>query len=148
MVYSIINNHYKGDVKMPRQMPGRKSITAIFTETEYENIRTLAAKKNTSMNEIVRKYVMDGLNGTITQENLDFLIPIIRDQLKSIINPAVDRLSSISAKACIQAGAAAYLSAEALNKFVPDDRAEEFIESYEKARKKSVAYLKGLSEID
>lgn len=133
---------------MPRKMPGRESITSIFTETEYEQIKLLAAKKNTSMNSIVRDFVIQGLNGTITQNNADFLTPIIREQLTSIINPAVERLSSLSAKTCVQAGAAAYLSAEAILKFVPNEEKEEVVKSYESARKKAVHYLKGNADLD
>lgn len=127
---------------MPRKMPGRKSITTIFTETEYENIKLLAAKKNTSMNEIVREFVIHGLNGTLSQQNIDVLAPIIREQLKSIVDPAVNRLAALSAKSCIQAGAAAYLTAEAILRFVPEERSEEVAVAYEAARKKAVQYMR------
>ena len=133
---------------MPRKVPGRKSITTIFTEEEYDNIRILAAKKDTSMNEIVREYVINGLNGTLSQQNLDILVPVIRDQLKSILDPAVSRLSSLSAKACVQSGAAAYLSAEALHSFVSPERSQDFFEAYESARKKAVLYMKGNADLE
>lgn len=132
---------------MPRIVPGRKSITTIFTEVEYENVKILAAKNNTSMNEIVREFVISGLNGTLSQQNIDFLVPIIREQLSSILDPAINRLTSLSAKTCVQAGAAAYLSAEALNSFVPPDKSQDFVEAYESARKKSVAYLRGNADL-
>jgi len=133
---------------MPRKMPGRKSITGIFTDKEYEQVQTLAAKKNTSMNEIVRDFVIQGLNGTITQNNADFLAPIIREQLTSIINPAVERLAALSAKTCVQSGVAAYLSAEAILKFVPDEEKEEVAKTYEAARKKAVIYMSGKADLD
>ncbi len=133
---------------MPRVVPGRKSITVVFTETDYENIKNLAAKKNTSMNEIVREYTLKGLSGTLTEENIDFLAPIIREQLSSLLNPAVNRLASLSAKTCVQAGAAAYLSAEAILKFVPEEEKEEVVLSYESARKKAVSYMKNRVDLE
>lgn len=110
---------------------------------EYEEIKRLASIKHVSMSEVCRQYIIQGLNGTITQDNLDFIVPVIRTQLKSILDPAVERLATISAKTCVQSGTAAYLSAEAILKFVPPDQQLEVEESYEAARKKAVRYLKG-----
>lgn len=133
---------------MPRVVPGRRSITVVFTESDYEVIKSLAAKNNTSMNEIVRDYTIKGLNGTLTEQNIDFLIPILREQLSSILDPAVNRLASLTAKTCVQAGTAAYLSAEAIAKFVPVELSEEVENSYEAARKKSVQYMKSRADLD
>lgn len=114
---------------------------------EYDEIRRLASIKHISMSEVCRQYILQGLNGTITQDNIDFLTPIIRSQLKSILDPAVERLATIGAKTCVQAGTAAYLSAEAILKFVPEDLQLEVEESYEAARKKAVRYLKGTAKL-
>lgn len=114
-----------------------------LSSEEYEEIKRLASIKNISMSELCRQYIVQGLNGTITQDNIDFLVPVLRSQLKSLLDPAVERLAAISAKTCVQAGAAAYLSAEAILKFVPEDLQLEVEESYEAARKKAVRYLKG-----
>lgn len=114
---------------------------------EYEEIKRLASIKNISMSELCRQYIVQGLNGTITQDNIDFLVPVLRSQLKSLLDPAVERLAAISAKTCVQAGTAAYLSAEAILKFVPEDLQLEVEESYEAARKKAVRYLKGSANL-
>lgn len=127
---------------MPRSTPGRKSITSIFTEEEYEQIKILAAKKHTSMNNIVRDFVAQGLNGEVTENNIDYIAPIIREQLKSIIEPMMERMISLSAKGCIQSGTAAYLAADAILKFVPPAQREEVEICYEAARKKAVHYMK------
>lgn len=129
---------------MPSKNP-RISVTV--TQHEYEQIQRLASVKAVSMGEICRQYIIQGLNGTITQDNIDFLVPIIRDQLQSLLTPSVERLAKISTKACVQAGAAAYLSAEALSKFVPEEYQINFEEAYEAARKKSVRYLKGKTDL-
>ena len=132
---------------MPIIMPGRKSITTVFTEEEYDQIKILAAKKNTSMNEIIRGFTIHGLNGTLTQQNLDVIVPVIREQLKSIIDPSFERLSTLTAKTCVQAGTAAYLTAETIAKLVPPGEREEVEKVYYAARKKSVQYTKGKSDL-
>lgn len=129
---------------MPTKHP-RISITVL--PHEYEEIQRLAAARDVSMGEICRKYIIQGINGTITQENVDFLVPIIREQLQSVLSPSTERLAKICIKACVQAGAAAYLSAEALAKFVPEEYQMDFEESYEAARRKAVRYLKGKTDL-
>lgn len=126
---------------------GRKRITVTFTDEEYASIKNIAYKEYTSMSDVVRNFCIQGINGNLTQDNLDFIVPIIREQLKSIIDPAVNRLAALSAKTCVQAGAAAYLSAEAILKFVPEERSEEVAVSYEAARKKAVQYMRNSFDV-
>lgn len=127
---------------MPRKTPGRDTISTTYTTNEYEAIKKLAAKKHTSMAEITRQFVVQGLNGEVTQNNIDVLAPIIREQLSIILNPQIERLAALSAKACIQSGAAAYLTAEVLSSFMPPELRQDFNEAYTKARKKSVEYMR------
>ena len=118
---------------MPRRKEDRHSVQVLFTTEEYENLKRYAALKNISMSSLVREYTMQGIRGILTQENIDFLTPIIRSQLKSVVDIQADRIAGLVAKTCIQAGAAAYMSAEALKSFV---------EAYDAARKKAVSYIR------
>ncbi len=120
----------------------RNRITVTFTNEEYENLKALAAMNKISLSEQVRNFTAQGLAGKLTENNLDLLAPVLREQIKNVIEPHIERLATISAKACIQAGAAAYLSAEALNSFIVPDQRQEFNEAYIKARKKSVEYMR------
>lgn len=131
---------------MPRTAPGRKSITAIFTDEEYEQIKILAAKKNVSMSNVIRDFVCDGLNGQLTESNLDFIVPIIRDQIKSVLEPQMERLISLTAKSCIQSGTATYLAADTIYKFVPPEQREEVETVYEEARKKALVYMRSKAD--
>lgn len=128
---------------MPRVVPGRKSITFEVTEAQYDQIKTLAAKRHTSMNAVVREYVEAGLNGTLTESNMEFIVPIIRSQLQDLLKPQVNRLAAMEAKTCIQAGAAAYLCAEVLSRFLPDNLQVDYNDAYNAARQKAIQYLKG-----
>lgn len=126
----------------------RERINVTFTSDTYNQIKLVADKRGISMSELVREWSMEGLNGTLTENNLDVLAPIIREQLRNIIIPQIDRLATLSAKTCVQAGAAAYLSAEAILKFVPEEEKEEVVKSYEAARKKAVLYMRGRADLD
>ncbi len=127
---------------MPRKVPGRKSITAEFTEEEYNQIKILAAKSDKSMNAIVREFVRQGLNGNVTENNLEVITPVIREQVQSVMEPMMERMIRLTAKTCIQAGTASYLCAESILKFVPQEERMEIKDSYDSARKKAVAYMK------
>lgn len=123
----------------------RRRINVTVDEETYNQIKTMAEKnpdKNVSMNSIVRDFTMQGLNGTLTESNMEFILPIIRQTIKEVTDYQFERIAKMIAKTCIQAGASAYLSAEALNKFVSEDQQVEFTEAYIAARKKAVQYMK------
>ena len=120
----------------------RVRVNVSYTLQDYETLTNIAAAQNISIPELIRRYTTQGINGTITQQNIDFLTPIIRRQLESVIDLRFERLATMTAKTCIQAGTAAYLSAEALNSFVPVQSQRSFIDAYDAARKKSLQYLK------
>lgn len=124
----------------------RHRVNVTYEDDTYEILERLAASKNISIPELVRRYTNEGINGTVTQDNIDFLTPIIRTQLKSVMDVKLERIASMIAKTCIQAGAAAYLSAEAINSFVPPQRQQNFLDAYDSARKKAIQYLKVGSE--
>lgn len=106
----------------------------------WEKIKAIADKNDKSMSEVCLKWCLEGLNGTLNSDNLEFIVPIIREQLRDVLQPSVERLASLSAKTCVQAGAAAYLSAECMSCFVPPQDRMEFGEAYTRARKKAVSY--------
>ena len=86
---------------MPRRKEDRHSVQVLFTTEEYENLKRYAALKNISMSSLVREYTMQGIRGILTQENIDFLTPIIRSQLKSVVDIQADRIAGLVAKTCI-----------------------------------------------
>ena len=126
----------------------RKRINVTFDIDTYEKIKAIAHKQGRDLSDVVREWTLEGLNGKLSQDNMDVLAPIIRDQIKSILEPMMERQISLTAKTCVQAGTAAYLSADAILKFVPPARREEVADSYEVARKKALQYMKGKVILD
>lgn len=133
---------------MPKYVQGRKSITVRFTDKEYDQLKTLSSKNHKSMSEIAREYTVKGLCGAVTEDNIDFLAPIIREQLQSVLDPKMERMIALQAKTCMQASVAAYLSADAILKFVPPSQRVEVKESYEAAQKKAIIYIKSKTDMN
>lgn len=120
----------------------RKRINVTFDVDTYNKIRLIAHKEGRDMSDVVREWTVQGINGHVTEKNLDVIAPIIREQVRAEMEPMMQRMIAISAKACIQSGTAAYLSADAILKFVPPEQREEVRETYEKARKRAVEFMR------
>lgn len=120
----------------------RKRINVTYDIDTYEKIKAIAHKENRDMSDVVREWSIQGLNGTVTEQNLEIIVPVLRKVTKSVIEPMMERQIALTAKTCIQAGTAAYLSADAILKFVPREQREEVREAYERARRQAVEYMK------
>ena len=121
----------------------RERISPSFDLETYKKIEHFAHCNNKSMSEQVRDWAIEGLNTEVNKENLDMITQIIREQLRDVLQPSIERLATLSAKTCVQASTAAYLNAEAINKFVPIELQQDVMETYEQARKKGILYTKG-----
>lgn len=119
-----------------------KRINVTFEVSDYEQIRNLAHKEGRTMSEIVREAAIDNLTVRINAENIDMITQIIREQLRAVLKPDIERLAALSAKTCVQSSTAAYLTAETISKFVPLQEQENFRDCYDKARKKGVEYTR------
>ena len=113
-----------------------------FDEETYTQIVKISEKTGKSYADVVRSLVQESLNVKVTTENMDFICSVIRSQLKSVLQPSVDRLAALSAKSCVQSATASFLTAETIAKFVPEHLQVPVKEEYEAARKKAVLYTK------
>lgn len=125
-------------------MPTRISVT--FDDDTYKQLKNISGRSNISVAETVRRYTQETLNGQVNKDNLDLITRILREQIKVILERYFERIIALQAKTCVQAGTAAYLSAEALSSFVPDHLQKDFLDTYEAARKKAVLYTRHQSE--
>lgn len=116
-----------------------KRINVSFDPETYSHIMRLSAQRDVSMSDVVRLYTEEGLNGTLNKDNIDFITGIIREQIKNVMQPQIERLASLSAKTYMEAATASLLTAETIARFVDESAQEAFEEVYEKARKKALA---------
>ncbi len=126
----------------------RKRINVTFDIDTYEKIKLIAHKEGRDMSDVVREWTIQGINGNITEKNLDVIAPIIKEQVRAEMEPMMQRIIAISAKTCIQSGTAAYLSADAILKFVPPEQREEVRETYEKAKKRAVEFMRAKTDTE
>ena len=120
----------------------RHRISVTFDEETFKQFEHIAHRENRSISSVIRDYSMESLKVESNTENIDMITKIIREQLRDVMQPSVERLAALSAKTCIQSATAAYLTAETINKFVPLQEQEDFIAVYEAAKKKAVEYTK------
>lgn len=113
-----------------------------FTITEMEQIERLAALEGCSKSEIVRKATQEYINPKVSKENIDYITKIIRLEIKNTQEPDFERIISLLAKTCIMSATSAFLTAETINRFVPDNKQQDVKEVYDAARLKAVNYLK------
>jgi len=121
-------------------------INVTFTKEAYDQIKHLASVRNECMSALLRDWALQGLNGELNVKNISLISHIIREQIDSVLGPKMERQIALTAKTCIQASAAAYLTAEAISGFLPDELQQDFQETYIKARKKAVEYTRRKNE--
>ena len=98
--------------------------------------------RNITIPDLIREHIDQGMTINYQVQNIDLIERIIREQLFAILNPMMNRIAALQSKTCIQAATASYLNAEAINKFVPEKYQEEYLDVYEAARKKAIAYTR------
>ena len=126
-----------GKGKRPRQ-----NVTIGFELETYEELKRIAAVENISFNQVVRNYCRQGIKGKITADNLDQIVRLMREQLRDVMKPQVERLASLNAKACIQAYTSSLLCAETINRLVPEEKREDVVEIYERAKKQGLRIMR------
>ena len=114
-----------------------------FTEKQLESINRYAEVKGYNFSEAVRNLCQKGLEIEVSNDNINLVVEIIDERLRAILKPQIERLASISAKGAIMSATSTFLNAQALADFVPPERRRGLVETYEKARLKGVAYVKG-----
>lgn len=117
-------------------------IPVTFDEETMEQLKKIAKHRGESISEVVRGLVDEGLKIQVSNDNIDLITKIVREQLQMLMDGYVERLASISAKGTIMSATSTYLTAETISRFVPLELQMEYQEAYEQARKKGVAYLK------
>jgi len=119
-----------------------KEVHLRINDTVFDSVKNIADKKGESVSEILRQLISDGLTLEIGNQNKDMLALIVREELKAVLKPSVERLAKISAKSGNMAATAAFLNVQALMDLVPKERQRNVREMYESARKKAVAYMR------
>ena len=113
-----------------------------ITDELFRTLDNIAKKQGTSISEVIRNFIFQGLNDEVTKENMDFISRVIREQLDLVIAPYINRLTGQMNKAGVMAATAAFLNSETIQNLVPPDRRKKAQDVYIQARKQGVNYMK------
>lgn len=119
-----------------------KRISITFTDEQAEVIEKISKREGRTFADTVRSLCDEAIKLQVSNDNIDLIAEIIDERLRAILKPQVERLASLSAKGAIMSATSTFLNAQALSDFVPKERRKEFVEAYEKAKLKGVAYVK------
>lgn len=119
-----------------------KRISITFTDEQAEVIEKISKRQGRTFADTVRSLCDEAIKLQVSNDNIDLIAEIIDERLRAILKPQVERLASLSAKGAIMSATSTFLNAQALSDFVPKERRKEFVEAYEKAKLKGVAYVK------
>ena len=114
-----------------------------FSDEQTEIIEKISRREGKAFADIVRGLCDEAIKIQVSKDNIDLVTDIIEERLRAILKPQVERLASISAKGAIMSATSTFLNAQALADFVPPEKRRDLVETYEKARLKGVAYVKG-----
>ena len=117
-------------------------ISITFTDEQAEVIEKISKREGRSFADTVRSLCDEAIKLQVSNDNIDLIAEIIDERLRAILKPQVERLASLSAKGAIMSATSTFLNAQALSDFVPKERRKDFVESYEKAKLKGIAYVK------
>ena len=119
-----------------------KRISITFTDEQAEVIEKISKREGRSFADTVRSLCDEAIKLQVLNDNIDLITEIIDERLRAILKPQVERLASLSAKGAIMSATSTFLNAQALSDFVPKERRKDFVEVYEKAKLKGIAYVK------
>lgn len=120
-----------------------KRISVTITDEQEKNITNIAKARECSKADVIREIIDRGLSAELNEENIKFVSEILEKKMEQILEPHIERLVSISEKGAIMSSTSTFLNAQALADFVAPDKRRDLKVTYDKARLKGVAYVKG-----
>jgi hypothetical protein len=108
----------------------------------YETICKVAHANNLSLVEVLRSFVTDGMVKQGYKQDEDALRASMQAALKEVLQPQVERLAAIGAKAAQLSGAAYFLLVYVARMYFPEDSRDMIDDVAAQARQLGVEYLK------
>lgn len=122
---------------MPRKNPHR---SVVLTEELMESLNKYAAKKHTTVSEVIRKFVEQGLSVETYNAEQSKIRAYIREEVETTLTPYLERLIKLNAKSTRASAIAMTTVIGMLTENYTDGRTHE--EMLAHAAKFAAAYLK------
>ena len=111
-------------------------------QNTYDTIVKISQESHKSQVQVLRELVEQGLVATGYKQDTDYLAQLIQGAVKTVLQPQVERLASISAKAAQIAGAAFFMNVYMGQLVLPPGDRQLVEEAAGQARKLGIEYLK------
>lgn len=111
-------------------------------QTTYDTILKIAQEQHKSQVQVLRELVEQGLVAAGYKQDEEHLQKLIQSAVKAVLQPQVERLASISAKAAQISGAAFFMSIYTGQLMLPPAEQRLVEEAAGQARKLGIEYLK------
>lgn len=112
------------------------------SQSTYEAIEKISVAQRKARVQVVRELVEAGLVATGYKEDEEYQAKLIQEAVKAVLQPSVERLASISAKAAQISGAAFFLEIFTSRLQLPPTEQDLVDQAAAKARKLGIEYLK------
>ena len=116
--------------------------TVKVSEDTYESLKNLAAKNHSTIAAEMRKFIDKGMSIESYQENIDFLTQIIRQEIKTELTPAIERIIKMQMRQGKLSAAVYYSTVKTmLTMLPPNTNVPSFKEMLAAARKWGIKYM-------
>lgn len=123
-----------------------KRYSLCLDDDTYDTIKQISESTGDSVAEVSRKLIKKGLAIEYVDESKDIIASIVREELRVVLKPNIERLAKLESKSGHMAATAAFLNVQALMDLVPKERRRDVRTMYEKARKMAVDYMRTKTE--
>ena len=112
-----------------------------FKAKSIEEMQKIAAFRNVTVSDIVREYVDKGLTVDSYKEDTDFITEIIRQELKDILEPQINRIVKMLMKIGKVSAGTMYSNLN-LIQLINDEDQQAYLEMITRSLKLGVDYMK------
>ncbi len=129
-------------------MKNKKTVqlSVALNENMYEDIKKLAAKRHTSMGDVIRFYIKKGLKVEYHDENEEEFRCMIHDELTDVFKKEVERLIKLQVKSTKASAITMYTGLQIMSESFADDVS--FARVVASASKQAGAYMKMKEKTD
>lgn len=125
------------ETKSTKELPKEEWIRFRVDPEMKKQWLALCQARDESEAELGRKIVANAIAQGGIENSLDEVVAIIRQSLKDVLAPSVERLAKINAKAAQASATSMYMNTQAIA-----NSGQDAIKIYEEARKKAINYVK------
>ena len=112
-----------------------------FEAETMKEVQKLASLRNISVSDVVREYVKKGLAIDSYKEDIDFIREIVREELKDVLEPQVNRIVKMLMKIGKAAAGSMYSNLNVIQ-HITDREQQEFYEMASRSLRLGVEYMK------